>query len=265
LTLLFQKYHGTGNDFIVADNRSGLWDSLSVEQRHALCHRRFGIGADGILLLNKAGENAPAAFRMEYFNADGKQGSFCGNGSRCLLAFASEHLDFEINTFVHFEASDGMHSGKINPDGSVSVQMRKGSDIRKHVEGYLIDTGSPHLVIKVQNAADIDVYNKGKALRHSPEFGPGGLNVNFYHEQQDGSLFVRTYERGVEDETFSCGTGVTAVALVHSMQQGSPLSSVTMQTPGGFLKVDIPDSSGGAGGPVLSGPAVSVFTGTITF
>ncbi len=263
MNIPFHKYHGTGNDFIVGDNRTGLWNALNDEQRMHLCHRRFGIGADGILLLAPPPESNPhLSFSMQYFNADGRPGTFCGNGSRCLLSYAGDVLGLPKDQYIPFMASDGIHQGKINQDKSVSVLMKPSGEIKEHQEGFLLDTGSPHLVIFNQQVAELNVFELGRRLRHLPEFEPDGVNVNFYRVEDDGSLFVRTYERGVEDETYSCGTGVTAVALVHLKNLGIRTGSVSLKTPGGILKVDVESGSGGMSGPTLNGPAACVFTGT---
>lgn len=257
MQLHFHKYHGTGNDFILFDNREGLIQ-LSRTQVAALCHRRFGIGADGLMLL----EVVPGAdFRMVYYNADGGESTMCGNGGRCITAFANA-LGI-VRDKASFVAIDGPHQADISADGMVSLHMKDVTNIQ-YFEGYaLLDTGSPHYVQWVEDVATVDVVTAGRDIRNLPRFTPGGINVNFTARTSDSSLQVRTYERGVEDETFSCGTGVTAAAIAAS---GAATGTFRTQinTPGGRLEVsflkDVPDA---AHDVVLHGPAAFVYHGVI--
>ncbi len=257
MQLEFHKYHGTGNDFILLDNRAGQI-SLSRDQVAALCHRRFGIGADGLMLL----ETAPGMdFRMVYFNADGGESSMCGNGGRCITAFARA-LGI-VGEKASFIAIDGPHAAEISPEGNISLHMKDVAGIQHFPDHALLDTGSPHYVQWVEDVASVDVVNTGRNIRNLPQFAPGGLNVNFTARNADGSLQVRTYERGVEDETYSCGTGVTAAAIAAS---GSAIGAfrVKIGTPGGLLEASfikhLPDA---AHEVVLHGPAEFVFGGRI--
>lgn len=217
------KYQATGNDFIILDNREGSVE-LSENQIKHLCNRRFGIGADGLMLLNKSKK---FAFSMVYYNADGKEGTMCGNGGRSLVAFAAHK---GIKKFI-FDAVDGVHEAEVlNYTPSVCMVRLGISDVTEvkdySPKSYVLDTGSPHLVIFVENVKDYNVIEQGKLWRHHPHF-PGGTNVNFvqgswgrfnipkFEEDKEQRISVRTYERGVEDETYSCGTGVTASAIAH--------------------------------------------------
>ncbi len=175
-----------------------------------MCDRRFGIGADGLMLLN---EKTGYDFEMIYYNSDGKEGSMCGNGGRCMVKFAY-HLGIHRNTY-NFTAVDGSHVAEIDTDGIVSLKMKDVTKVRKFHGDFILDTGSPHYVKMVTDVMNIDVYKKGHDIRHSKEFEEEGINVNFVEQMADvDKIIVRTYERGVEDETYSCGTGVTAAALV---------------------------------------------------
>jgi diaminopimelate epimerase len=227
----FHKYQGTGNDFIVIDNRSGDI-ALTGEQVAFLCHRRFGIGADGLMLL----ESEPGMdFRMVYYNSDGRTSSLCGNGSRCITAFA-RRLGLVEDT-AKFMAADGMHESRIDDDGLVSLKMQ---DVKHMVVGddhYWLDTGSPHYVTIVDDVDNYDVVGEGRRIRLSEPYRAEGTNVNFI-ERRGEDIFVRTYERGVEDETWSCGTGVTAAALVAAVKGISgKRNSCTVHTKGGVLEV----------------------------
>ncbi len=231
MRLEFYKYQGTGNDFILIDNRKRNL-SLSTEQIAFLCHRRFGVGADGLMLL----EAEPGIdFKMVYFNSDGHESSMCGNGGRCITAFA--RLLGVIGNKACFLAIDGIHDAVINEDESVSLKMQ---DV-KHVElgegFYFLNTGSPHYVAKVENVMAYDVVGHGRRIRNSEAYAADGTNVNFI-EKTDEALLVRTYERGVEDETLSCGTGVTASALVAALQGiSTEKNKCLVKTPGGTLEV----------------------------
>jgi len=254
--MTFYKYHGTGNDFILIDTR-GKNIHLSKEQIAHLCHRRFGIGADGLMLL----ENADGYdFRMVYYNSDGGESTMCGNGGRCITLFA-KHLGI-IDVIANFVAIDGPHTATINDKGLINLHMNNVTAMNIYDSYTLLNTGSPHFVQWVKDVKAIDVYNEGKQIRNLPRFQPDGINVNFV-ELQEGKISVRTYERGVEDETLSCGTGVTAAAIAASgTATGNFITSI--ETRGGHLEVsftkDMPTT---AINVILTGPATYVFAGEI--
>lgn len=254
----FYKYQGTGNDFVILDNRDGRYNDLSTEQVAFLCDRRFGIGADGLMLLNlREGYD----FEMIYFNADGKESTMCGNGGRCLTKFAGD--SGMILTTYRFIAIDGEHEASINADGTVALKMNDVEQVRADGHNYVLNTGSPHYVSLTSNVMDLDVYKKGREIRYNNEFREKGINVNFVEQMEDADkIIVRTYERGVEDETYSCGTGVTAAALVcHHNDNG--FNRVEVKTKGGWLSVEY-DKVGDSYRDVwLNGPAVKVFEGSI--
>jgi diaminopimelate epimerase len=253
----FYKYHGTGNDFILIDNRLGNI-SLTTDNISFLCHRRFGIGADGLMLL---GKEHGYDFKMVYYNSDGKESSMCGNGGRCIVAFASR-LGL-IKTEAKFTAVDGAHQATIHGDGSISLLMADVTTIKNYEDYSVLNTGSPHYVAWKKEVADLDVYHEGKTIRHLPDYTAEGINVNFTEKKGSG-LFVRTYERGVEDETLSCGTGVTAAAIALSGDETGRFT-VPIETPGGNLEVSYSkDSSRSATEVILKGPAVFVFAGKVT-
>ena len=258
MKLHFYKYHGTGNDFILLDNRDGSIQ-LTNDQVKALCTRRFGIGADGLMLL----EQAPAAdFRMVYYNSDGGESTMCGNGGRCIAAFAKALgiVDKEA-TFI---AIDGPHHAAMNADGSVSLQMIDVEGIRYFYGYAILNTGSPHYIQWVDNVDNADVVSEGAAIRYDAEFAPGGINVNFVERAGDRLLKIRTYERGVEDETLSCGTGVTAAAIA-ACGDATGSFEWDIQTPGGQLTVSyVKDTPDTARSVILKGPTVAVFEGEVT-
>jgi diaminopimelate epimerase len=233
MTLHFYKYQGTGNDFILADNRKNEYSSLTTAQIHQLCDRRFGIGADGLMLLN---EKPGYDFEMKYYNADGKEGSMCGNGGRCMAKFAY-HLGIHREMYRFF-AADGLHEAEIDIDGIVSLKMKDVKSVKKFHNDFLVNTGSPHYIKMVTDVMDMDVYKKGHEIRNSKEFVDEGINVNFVEQlSEPDKIIVRTYERGVEDETFSCGTGVTAAALVCYHNENG-FNDVEVKTLGGLLTVE---------------------------
>lgn len=253
----FYKYHGTGNDFILIDNRENKVH-LANGQVAALCHRRFGIGADGLMLLDHADGYD---FRMVYYNADGGESTMCGNGGRCITAFA-RHLGI-IKDKAKFLAIDGDHTATIFDDGLISLHMQNVSGMQVADSHVILNTGSPHYVQWVDDVAHADVFNKGKAIRYSNEFMPGGINVNFVQVAGENRLKVRTYERGVEDETMSCGTGVTAAAIA-ATGNNTGIFVTHIETPGGNLEVSFNKNTGStATDVVLTGPAVLVFKGEI--
>ena len=231
MTLKFHKYQGTGNDFVVADNRSGEYSFLSTDQIRRFCDRRFGIGADGLMLLNK---KDGYDFEMKYYNADGREGSMCGNGGRCITKFAY-HLGIHKNEY-RFMAVDGEHEAEIDTDGIVSLRMKDVDSIQKIHGDFILNTGSPHYIKIVKDVMEIDVYQKGRDIRYSKEYELEGINVNFVEMAGDHNIIVRTYERGVEDETYSCGTGVTAAAIVCYHNENG-FNDVEVKTLGGTLTV----------------------------
>lgn len=258
MQLQFYKYQGTGNDFILADNRQNEY-ILTQQQIHRLCDRRFGIGADGLMLLqNKDGFD----FEMKYYNADGKEGSMCGNGGRCMVKFAY-HLGIHREVY-RFLASDGVHEAEIDMDGIVSLKMKDVSVIKKFHGDYLLNTGSPHYIKLVTDVMQFDVYKKGYEIRHSKEFEEEGINVNFVEQSEEpDKIIVRTFERGVEDETYSCGTGVTAAALVCYHNENG-FNDVEVQTLGGKLTVEFDRVDEDRFENIwLCGPAEKVFQGHI--
>jgi diaminopimelate epimerase len=257
MQLQFDKYQGTGNDFILIDNRKSSI-KLSVAQIAFLCDRRFGIGADGLMLL----ENADGYdFRMVYYNADGNESTMCGNGGRCIVAFAKK-LGVVGNN-ASFIAIDGAHTATVNEDGTVSLQMQDVQEVL-YADGYTqLNTGSPHYVVFVDDVTTTDVFNTGRSIRNSERYRPKGINVNFVQRLTDSSIHVRTYERGVEDETYSCGTGVTAAAIAASRNATGHICT-DIKTPGGNLLVsfDKKDASHIVN-VILHGPATFVYTGSI--
>jgi len=260
MEISFYKYQGTGNDFVLLDNRKGEHDRLTHEQIKKLCDRRFGIGGDGLLLLNK---KEGYDFEMIYFNADGRLGSMCGNGGRCMVKFA-RHLGMQKDRYI-FSAADGDHEARIDVDGKVSLKMKDVNEVESQHGDFILDTGSPHYIKMVTDVMHMDVYKKGREIRYSKEFEKDGINVNFVeHLPADDKIIVRTYERGVEDETWSCGTGVTASALV-CFHNANGFNDVKVQTPGGKLNVEFDRVDDGLYKNIwLCGPAEKAFEGVIT-
>ncbi|WP_295123443.1 diaminopimelate epimerase [uncultured Chitinophaga sp.] len=257
MNIHFYKYQGTGNDFVIMDNRDGAYDALTNEQVNFLCDRRFGIGADGLMLLNK---HSGYDFEMKYYNADGKPGSMCGNGGRCLTAF-SRKMGIEGEK-VKFIASDGPHEATIRENGWVELKMQDVDWVEAGPLYYYLNTGSPHFIKPVEDVQNIDVYTEGRGIRYNERFAEVGTNVNFV-QQLDKGIFVRTYERGVEDETYSCGTGVTAAALTAAGAEQQDYT-IPVQTLGGPLEVRFTKSGERSFQNIwLCGPATLVFEGHI--
>jgi diaminopimelate epimerase len=257
MKISFYKYQATGNDFVLMDNREGLYNSLTTEQVKLLCDRRFGIGGDGLMLLNK---KAGYDFDMKYFNSDGREGSMCGNGGRCIVRFARE-LGL-VGEVAIFTAVDGVHEATLGKGDWVRLHMNAVRAVKKDGDHFILDTGSPHFVRYVDKVDSIDVAGEGASIRYSDTFKEEGINVNFVELNGDGSIYVRTYERGVEDETYSCGTGVTAAALVGAKVIGP--GKVDVQTLGGRLLVEFVKVNEGEFEDIwLCGPAAFVFKGDI--
>jgi diaminopimelate epimerase len=254
----FFKYQGTGNDFILLDNRTEQYSQLDEEQIKYLCDRHFGIGADGLILL---GKSADTDFQMTYYNADGNAGSMCGNGGRCIVKFAF-HLGIHKNTY-HFTSSDGHHEAEIDLGGLVRLRMIDVNNVGVHSDHFILNTGSPHYVKMSADVGSIDVRHAGRLIRNSRDFAAEGINVNFVESQGDDEIFVRTYERGVENETLSCGTGVTASALI-SAHNDNGFNRVEVKTPGGRLSVEFDKIDDSHFKNVwLNGPADLVFKGEV--
>ncbi|WP_313099301.1 diaminopimelate epimerase [Epilithonimonas sp.] len=248
----FYKYQGTGNDFVMIDNRLGEWDGLSIENIQKLCDRRFGIGADGLIKINSA---EGVDFEVDYYNSDGSK-SFCGNGARCSVAFA--HFLDMIEDKTTFTAIDGIHEAEIK-NGIVKLKMGDVNNINTDGNDFVLNTGSPHYVKYVEMLKNYNVYKTGNEIRNSETYKKEGINVNFVEKISDKELFVRTYERGVEDETYSCGTGVTAAAL--TFLNNNNQTFVEIKVMGGNLKVYAEKDGNGFKNIWLEGPAVQVFKG----
>ncbi len=259
MKLQFYKYQGTGNDFILADNRKHEYSSLTTDQIRQLCDRRFGIGADGLMLLN---EKSGYDFEMKYYNADGREGSMCGNGGRCMVKFAW-HLGMHRDIYK-FIAADGEHEAEIDIDGIVSLKMKDVERIQKIHGDFILNTGSPHYVKLVDDVMNLDVYKKGRDIRYSKDYEQEGINVNFVEQNSSvDKILVRTYERGVEDETYSCGTGVTAAAVVCYHNENG-FNDVEVKTLGGTLTVEYDRLDDEKFVNIwLCGPAERVFEGIV--
>jgi diaminopimelate epimerase len=255
----FHKYQATGNDFILIDNRSGVF-SFSTDQIKKICDRKFGIGADGLILIEK---HSSTDFNLNYYNSDGSQ-SLCGNGSRAAVQFAST-LGL-INGKTYFHAYDGLHDAELQSNEKIRLRMNDVNEVKELGANLFINTGSPHLICFVDDVGQYPVFEEGRKLRYDKLFeAQGGTNVNFVELQGNNTIFVRTYERGVENETLSCGTGVTAAALAASRKGYA--SPVTVKTRGGELSVEFERHTGT---PIfshiyLNGPAKKVFEGVFEF
>jgi diaminopimelate epimerase len=280
MTIPFFKYQGTGNDFVLIDQRETAYltknDTAIINK---LCDRRFGIGGDGLMLLQ---QKEGFDFEMVYFNADGTEGSMCGNGGRCLTAFA--HFLGVFDKKCTFWAIDGLHEAVVAPlppkgvtlstdsplGSGVWVELKMIDVVQSSIEQgndyFLMNTGSPHYVVFTEDLTDINVYENGRAIRYSERFAQVGVNVNFVEVLKDKQgIEVATYERGVEDETFSCGTGVTAAAIAYHLKNGAAMD-VPIKTKGGHLAVKFSaDTEGGMFENIwLCGPATRVFGSSIT-
>jgi diaminopimelate epimerase len=258
MLLTFYKYQGTGNDFIMVDNRLNSFPKENTQLIEQLCDRRFGIGADGLILLEN---HTTYDFKMVYFNSDGNESSMCGNGGRCLVAFAKQLGIIEAT--AEFEAVDGYHFAKIIGDDLVSLQMKDVDRIAVHQDYSFLNTGSPHHVQLVSDLKNLDVKTEGAKIRYSDLYGKAGSNINFVHQIENDIFAVRTYERGVEDETLSCGTGATAVAIAMHHVGKTKSNSVDLQVEGGKLSVQFKENNGVYSDVFLVGPATFVFEGTI--
>lgn len=259
MNILFYKYQGTGNDFIIADNRDGCNLNLTTMQIKNLCDRKFGIGADGFMLLNT---HEFFDLEMKYFNSDGNESTMCGNGGRCIVQFAKD-LGIIESTCTFF-AIDGKHEARVLSNNWIRLEMKDVNLISEHNGNPVLDTGSPHVVILNDDTPTLNVFSLGAEIRNSPMFSSEGINVNFVKRTGENAIFVRTFERGVEDETLSCGTGVTAAALSFK-NHGLGHQIIHVETLGGSLSVEfLKESISSFKNIFLSGPATQVFKGEMT-
>lgn len=259
--LEFEKYQAAGNDFIILD-ASKLQSWPNEIQIRQWCNRHFGIGADGCIILT---QTDAVNLKMQYYNADGKPGSFCGNGARAACRFAQLHN--WIDHYAELHAADGIHRAQINSESdSISIAMNPVQQVTETDLGYELNTGSPHLIIFVDDVHKLDVEHQGRSIRNSPRYRVEGINVNFI-SITDEVVFVRTYERGVEAETLSCGTGVTAaaLALMHKQKTRALQQHIQVNTKGGILYVNAHNTAVGFTSVQLTGPAHIVFSGKIQF
>ncbi|WP_367771700.1 diaminopimelate epimerase [Flavobacterium sp. WC2421] len=254
----FYKYQGTGNDFVMIDNRSNTFPKENIQLIAHLCDRRFGIGGDGLILL----ENDPEAdFKMVYYNSDGNQSTMCGNGGRCLVAFAQQLK--VIKNDATFNAIDGLHHASVAEDGIVSLQMIDVLEIKETPDYSFLNTGSPHHVQLVEDLEHYNVKENGAAIRYGDLYGKAGSNINFVNKIDDTTFSVRTYERGVEDETLACGTGATAVAIAMNATGVTDATTIDLNVEGGKLAVSFDKKNNVYTNVFLIGPAKFVFKGVI--
>lgn len=253
----FFKYQGAGNDFVIVDNRKGFFPKDNHDIIKHCCDRKFGIGADGLMLLET---DEFTDFKMDYYNADGHPGSMCGNGGRCIVAFA-KYLGI-IENETTFEALGKVYEANFS-ESKVNLKMMDVEDINVFEDHVFLDTGSPHHVEFIENIKEFNVVDEGRRIRHGAPYFEAGSNVNFVEKIDNSTFSVRTYERGVEDETLSCGTGVTAVALASYHLDKTSEKTVNIITPGGELKIAFEKEGDNYKNIVLTGPATFVFKGTI--
>lgn len=258
MMLTFYKYQGTGNDFVLLDNRDKQYSKLTQKQVAAICDRRFGIGADGLILLEL---ETGVDFKMVYFNSDGRESSMCGNGGRCIARFAHD-LKLAGNQYT-FNAIDGLHEAQIFPD-TVRLKMQDVLAVEPQSDtAYYTNTGSPHYVNFVEAVMEQDLLTQAKAIRYNETYKAEGVNVNLVEVLDTATLEMRTYERGVEDETYSCGTGVTAAVLAAHKANKLTTNEVSVKTKGGVLSLSFEVAGNGYTNIWLQGPAKAVFSGTI--
>lgn len=258
MQLEFYKYQGAGNDFVMIDNRSGFFPKENTQLIAHLCDRRFGIGGDGLILLENDSETD---FKMVYYNSDGNQSSMCGNGGRCLVAFAKDLSVINDNTT--FIATDGLHHASFEDNGLVSLQMIDVPTITIKNDHSFLNTGSPHHVQMVEDLEHYNIKEEGAAIRYGELYGAAGSNINFVKKIDDTTFRLRTYERGVEDETLACGTGATAVAIAMNATGQTEATSINVNVEGGKLVVSFDKNENGFTNVFLKGPAEFVFKGVI--
>ena len=255
MLLNFSKYQGTGNNFVMVDNRTKTFPNGNTDIISYLCDRNFGIGADGIILIENDNESD---FRMIYYNPDGTE-TMCGNGGRCAVAFARDLGMIKDETT--FNAFDGFHFASLNGE-NISLQMIDIDTIQNHEDYSFLNTGTPHHVELVDDLTDYPVFSRGKELRYDL-YGDKGSNINFVEQKNSDTFRVRTYEKGVENETLACGTGVTAVAIAMHHSGKTAADTIKLPVEGGTLKVSFDFSDGKYSNVFLIGPAKFIFKGNI--
>ncbi|WPR71555.1 diaminopimelate epimerase [Flavobacterium sp. NG2] len=258
MQISFYKYQGTGNDFVMIDNRLAIFPKDNTNLVARLCDRRFGIGADGLILLENDSETD---FKMVYYNSDGNQSSMCGNGGRCLVAFAKKLNVIENKTT--FNAVDGLHHATVGEDEIVSLQMIDVDQIKTTADYSFLNTGSPHHVQIVEDLENYNVKENGAAIRYGELYGKEGSNINFVKKINDTTFSLRTYERGVEDETLACGTGATAAAIAMNETGETDATSININVEGGKLMVSFDKKDNKYTNVFLNGPAEFVFEGKV--
>jgi len=260
MQIQFYKYQGTGNDFVIIDDRQQLLPDVEPLLYQKLCNRRLGVGADGVILLR----NHPNFdFEMKYYNANGNEGSMCGNGGRCIVSFANKLGIIDTNT--DFLACDGAHKGKVE-NQRIHLLMNNVDKYSKKNHDYDLDTGSPHYVQFIKDLAGFDIFGQGYAIRNNETYKEKGTNVNFVEIVKDNQLEIATFERGVEDVTWSCGTGVTAASIAYLIHTESENGEhhISIKTKGGDLAVKLTKSTPSLFENIwLIGPAENTFSGTI--
>ncbi len=257
MQIQFYKYQGTGNDFVMIDNRTNTFPKNNTKLIEFLCDRRFGIGGDGLILLEN---HEKYDFTMVYYNSDGSTSTMCGNGGRCIVAFA-KHLGI-IETETHFEASDGYHFAKYE-NNLIALQMIDVTEVKHFTTHDYVYTGSPHHVQLVTDLKNFDVKNNGRKLRNSDLYDASGCNINFVVQENTDTFSVRTYERGVEDETLSCGTGATAVAIAMHATEKTTANRIHINVLGGKLTICFDVEKNIYKNLFLTGPAELVFAGSL--
>lgn len=255
----FEKYHGAGNDFIIIDDRKENFPDKEIRLIRKLCNRHFGIGADGLILIRVSGR---LDFKMLYFNADGNPSSLCGNGSRCVFAFARKHKI--VGDRATFETSDSDHNATDSNDGLICIEMGEVIEIEKRGEAIFMDTGSPHHIEFVDKVSAIDVKEKGAAVRYGAPYFEVGSNANYVEKLNENEFYIRTYERGVEDETLACGTGAVAAAIAVHFKGLTSMNKLDIIALGGRLQVSFTHDSGQYKNIRLIGPAAFVFSGNFS-
>lgn len=251
----FYKYQGAGNDFVLIDNRNNDFDRFNEDLVKKMCDRRFGVGADGLMLLQQSKEYD---FEMIYFNADGREGTMCGNGGRCIVAFGRDLGIIENKT--DFLAVDGPHQAVIHAN-EVNLGMINVDEVEKDGNAFVLNTGSPHYVLEVQDLKNFDVYQKGHSIRYNETYKDKGINVNFIEKEENG-YFLRTYERGVENETLACGTGATASAMAIAIKENkNGFIEIPIRVLGGQLYISFDKKELSFKNVQLKGPAELVFEG----